>query len=103
MNANDGSPPTMINNMSPLSVNLDDTSEKMRNQNQLAASLNHLSPNTRKQLLNSLPAVKSNNLISPVINPSAMTFENCGFDMDSTSLNLLQETDLLKVLNQNFA
>lgn len=102
MSANSGPPPVMMNNMTPLSVNLNDASGKVHSQNHLESSLNHLSPNTRKQLLNSLPAVRSNNLISPVTNPNAMTFENCGFDIDSTSLNLLQETDILKVFDESF-
>ncbi|XP_015588167.1 hypoxia-inducible factor 1-alpha isoform X2 [Cephus cinctus] len=81
-------PPLLEQKLSPLTVHLDN---QMVPQSPRVVCLDHLSPDTRKQLMNSVPNTKR---IESPIPTSMMSFENYDFDP-----SLLQASDLLRTLD----
>lgn len=78
--------------MLPLNVNLDNQTVPLMPMN---IALEHLSPDTRKGLMNSLPRDKINEVVP-------MDLESFDFDVTSLNSELLQgDSDLFKLLANN--
>ncbi|XP_046434709.1 protein similar isoform X2 [Neodiprion fabricii] len=89
--------PLLERKISPLSLNLEN---HIVPRMPLSMALNHLSPDTRKELVSAVPRNKSCAALHEVV---PMELDNFDFDVNSLSPELMHGPDLLKILTNNLA
>ncbi|XP_046750846.1 protein similar isoform X2 [Diprion similis] len=89
--------PHLARKISPLSLNLEN---HIVPQMPLSMALDHLSPDTRKELVSAVPRNKSCAALQEVV---PMELDNFDFDVNSLSPELMHGPDLLKILTNNLA